>query len=94
MAGKLSGIRSGISGSFRASGGVRSDQLYAALLLPFVIVFSIILAKVANSILLDFMPDSVAAISALRAVLGLLLVIATGVMWLLWVRTGGFGLFA
>lgn len=92
MAGRFSRLASGITGTFR-SGGWNSSQVYAALVLPFFIVFSIVLAKVTHEILLDFMPDSIAAVAALRVMLGTLLVIATGVAWLMWVRSGGFGLF-
>lgn len=96
--GKLSssarGFGSAIAAPFGPSKVDRAAQIYAALLLPFFVLFSIVLAKAANTIFLSFMPESVAAIAALRVVLGFLLVVATGMSWIVWVRTGGFSLFA
>lgn len=89
-----SGFRSAVAARFGSSGVTRVEQFHAAILLPVFIVASIVVAKALHTILLDFMPDTVAAISALRVILGTLLVIATGASWIVWVRSGGFGLFA
>ena len=79
---------------FEDTGTARESQIYAAVVLPFFIVFAIVVAGIVNTILLDLIPDTVAALNALRFLLGTLLVIATGAAAILWVRTGGFGLFA
>ena len=79
---------------FEDTGTARESQIYAATVLPFFIVFAIMVAGIVNTILLEWLPDTVAALSALRVILGALLVIGTGVATILWVRTGGFGLFA
>ncbi len=88
------GFRAAVSARFGSSGVTRVEQFHAAILLPVFIVASIVVAKALHTILLSFMPDTVAAISALRVILGTLLVIATGASWIVWVRSGGFGLFA
>lgn len=99
MAGKISNATRNLTGAFRAritapSGTPREAQIYAAVLLPFFIVFSIVVAKVANNLLLEIIPDTIAALSALRFLLGSIILILTGAAWIIWVRTGGFGLFA
>lgn len=72
----------------------RRDQILAAVLLPFFIVAAMGFAVVIHEVLLEFLPDAAASISAVIFLSGIVLVIAVVVASFLWVNTGGFGIFA
>lgn len=77
------------------AGTSRASQLLAALTLPFFIVAAMASAVVAKEVVLGLLPAVVTpAIGLITFLLGTTLLVITMVLCFVWVRTGGFGLYA
>lgn len=76
------------------AGVSRRDQLLAALLLPFFVVAVMALAVVLRDVMIGLLPDALGGVGFVVFLLGLTLAIGTMVTVVVWVRSGGFGIFA
>lgn len=73
----------------------RLAQLLATITLPFFAVATMTAAVVLKEIIIELLPDVITpAIGLITFLLGSVLLIATMVLCFVWVRTGGFGLYA